>query len=983
MPIDAAKNLNDGKRPDHQLNQTPTTMKSRFLNHLTPLACIALTSAFLSAPTQAQDVSVFYISKGVDYTQSSASTPSTPNGYFFNAEVIAGSPGSVTAADLQLGPGAPLQALGQDGDNFCLEDDFTTKTALDMNYPNSAAYEVGIDGANDASVDIALSFGSSDNYPNAPHIQNYTALQSIDPTQPLTLTWAAFTGGTTDDLIQILVERDLGMDMFEDFYESPGPGEMGALDGTDNSVTIPANTLPAGATLSIEISFSRVVDFQFYDAQTYPDGPGGAAVFTSVTTLQIHTQSAGSAPDASLIAITKTQRFQQDEAGIPVLVEDQDGDSGRFKFEVYVEGSTQGAVTSSSVTLPGGAMQSLTADNNDFIFESVSSEKPEMDTMFPAGTYTVAVNTANDGARNVTLTVPADNYPNIPTISNWSAAQSIDSTTPFILNFETFAGGTAGDFVMLEIEPSSSTGGPQVYESPGPGETGSLDGTDTFATIPANTLSPGLSYMAKLSFFRIVGSDTSYTTGLVAFHKETHFEIRTSGGSDTEGPNLVRVEPSWSTSQVKDISTIMFEFSEPMDTTVDLSQALQWSGVADADNFSYTWADNDTRLFCRYTPSLPLDTTINWTLNPFVGLDNASATASPVKQRVSKAITTRLQDAAGNPLQHTPQAGSFSVAPSSSASEKDVLWFQMIKAEIFQQDNATPVPLEEFIYNFVAELNGFNTVLSAEITPPGGSPITFFSEGHGDSLEVEAEYAEKTDLDTHVPNGTFGVRFNAFRDGTQTIDLAMPTDAYPNTPTLQNLASLASVDPTLPLTLTWDAFSNPGQNDAIIIFMENDFGRNIFETPEAVEPGFIPASQNSFTIPANTLPPGRTFEAELAFIKAVDVDDTSYAGVTGMAAFAKATLFEITTSGDPIRADLDMVSGSQSSFQFRVLGEKKMTYTIESSTDFQNWSFENVFNADDNINGPLGEFIYTHFPQHGTMFKYFRTREGYHYNPGF
>ncbi len=84
----------------------------------------------------------------------------------------------------------------------------------------------------------------------------------------------------------------------------------------------------------------------------------------------------------------------------------------------------------------------------------------------------------------------------------------------------------------------------------------------------------------------------------------------------------------------------------------------------------------------------------------------------------------------------------------------------------------------------------------------------------------------------------------------------------------------------------------------------------------------------------------------------------------------------------PIVADLDMTSGDQNSFQFRLLGEKKMTYTIESSTDFSNWDFERVLNADDNISGAMGEFTFNHQPEQGTMLKFFRAKEGSHYGGG-
>jgi len=940
------------------------------------LTFLILAIGLLPSALRAQDVALFFINKIQSHDQTSASGPGIANSFFFDAAVVpSATGGGLVSATLQHSSTA-TDTLTSMGPVLGIDTEFGDKSALDNAYPSSRTYTLNITGASDGLKSIPLSFGS-DAYPNTPNAQNYNALQAVDPTQALTISWDAFTGGTTDDLIQIEIEDQQENTVFN----SGGPDSMDALDGTATSVVVPANTLSANSSYVLLISFSNVLQFQPYDFATYGAEPAGAAVFSQVTALSVTTTSGAAmgGPDASLIAVTKSQHFQQDESGIPVLVDEWEQDSSRFKFEVFVDAAAQGSVTGSSVTVPGGAMHTLSADNENFQFGQGFSDKPELDQAFPAGTYTVTVNTANDGTKNLSLAVPADNYPNIPRVTNFGAAQSIDSTAAFTVNFDAFTGGTVNDFVMLEIEASGPMGNSQVYESPGPGENGSLDGTDTSATIPANTLSPGSTYIANLSFFRIVGNDPSYSTALVGFHKKTQFEIRTTGGTDTEAPWLVRTEPPIGTTNVKDISAIMFEFSEPMDASVDLSQAIQWTGVADANNFSYTWADDDTRLFCRYTPSLPLDTTINWTLNPSVGLDNAASASGAAKQI---AFVTRLQDAAGNALQNTPQSGDFTTASGSNVGEKDVLRFLMTKSDTYWQDGASIISAEDFNFGFEAELNGFNTISSVEITPPGGSPITFYGEGHGDEIEIDAQYAEKSDLDAHAPNGTVGIQFNTFHDGTQTLSLDMPADAYPNIPMIQNHTALGTVDSSAAFTLNWNAFSNPGEDDAIVVIVSNEFDREIFETPFPGQMSVLPASATSLTIPANTLPPGRTLEAEIAFLKAAHIDDTSYAGVHCYAAFATLTIFEITTTGVPIIANLDMTSGDQGSFQFRLLGEKKMTYTIESSTDFSNWNVERVLNADDNISGTMGEFIFNHQPEQGTMLQFFRAKEGSHFGAG-
>lgn len=935
--------------------------------HITAFILLTL----LSATLHAQDIQVFYIDKGQFHQQTSSAGPGGAVGFFFDASVDKSPSGTVTAASVER-PDKTVDMLELDGGFLDFEVDFASKALLDLSYPNEGTYEMSITGATDGTQTINLSFGDLDNYPPAPHVLNYDALQMVDPSQPLVISWNGWTGGTGNDLIQVEIYQN-----DNEIYNSPGPGEMNSLDGTATSVTIPANTLSANSTYTVEVVFAKPVDLQPYNFAMFGPEPAGAAVFTRLTGLSVQTTTPASGPDADLIAIVKGQNFEQDGALIPRLIDEYNSSgSSRFGFEAFVDGAMSGSVTSASVTAPGNVVTQLSMDDDDWDLDRGYSDKTEMDGEFPAGAYTVTVNTQNDGIKILSLTIPADNYPNIPRVTNWEAAQSIDSTAAFTLNFDAFSGGTTDDFVMLEIEQAGLFGSSRVYESPGPADMGSLNGTDTSASIPATTLSPGMQYTANLSFFRIVGSDPSYSTALAAFQKTTTFLIHTSGGTDTEGPFLMRTEPPQGTTNVKDTSVVAFQFSEPMDPNVDFSQTIQWTGVADVNSFSYTWADNNQRLFARYTPGLPLNTMIGWTLNPSAGPASEGGGGGAVKQG---ALATQFQDAAGNPLEFAPQSGNFMTAPNSNLSEKDVLNFLLIKAEIFIQDGATADPLEEFIFGLDADLNGFNTSPTVTITKPGGSPRTFFGEDHGDEFELEAEYAEKSDLDAHIPNGMFAVQFDGFRDGTQTVNLNMPTDSYPNTPVVQNHAALGSVDPSQPFTLTWNSMTSPGEDDVVVVFIENENGREIYETPDVGQMGALAGTTTSVTIPANTLPPGRTVEAEVAFIKAADIKDRSempYMDVLGVAAFAKATIFEITTTGDPIVPTLDMVGGSDSPFHFRILGEKKMTYTIESSSDFSNWTFEFVGNADDNISGAMGEFIFYDWSGGGMSRKFYRAREG-------
>jgi hypothetical protein len=692
------------------------------------------------------------------------------------------------------------------------------------------------------------------------------------------------------------------------------------------------------------------------------------AIALFAATLLTLTSSPSQAQDANLIAITKSQNFQQNQSGIPSLIDQSEEDS-RFKFEVFVDPASAGRVTSASVTVPGGAMHTLQADNDTFNFGQGFGEKNDFDEAFAMGLYTVNLVGQNDGATNAMLTLPADNYPNIPRIANWGSAQNIDSTMAFPLMWDAFTGGTTNDFVMVEIQADGQLGGSMIFESARPGDGGSLNGTSTSVSIPASTLSPGGTYTASVSFFRIVASDNGYTMAVVAYQKRTKFSIKAVGGSDEQGPTLERIGPPAGTTNVKDISVVAFRFSEPMNTNVELSDAIDWTGVADPNKFSYTWSVDGTRLFCQYPPTLPLNTMVGWTLNPSVG-------------------ATQFQDAAGNPLQGGQLSGSFTTAPNLTVGEKDVLRFEIHKVKSLFQEGATVTSAEVFEFGFTVELNGFNTVSSVDITPPGpgASAIRSYSDRHGDKFEGRANYAEKSDLDTLIPNGIFAITFNTFHDESPTAQptahLDLSTESYPNDPMLQNHAATQTMDPAAPFTLTWNAMDSPGADDAVILFIQNSFGRNIFETPNPGEPEVLPGSAVSFEIPANRLPPGRTLELGIAFVKSTDIETEDYASVRGQAFFATVTFIEITTTGDPIKAELDMERVEQGQFKFRVLGEKHFPYTVESSLDFINWTKMYSRTADENIIDFLGSFEFTEFDMSNPSRRFYRTSEGEYFNNG-
>ena len=681
---------------------------------------------------------------------------------------------------------------------------------------------------------------------------------------------------------------------------------------------------------------------------------------------------AEAADDANFIAVVKTQSFAQFNAIVPALIDDDD-DDGRepISFEVFVQGTSTGAINSGSFSGPGSvASGSLGQDGQRWFFEQFFDKKPQLDAAFPSsGDYVVSLEGENDGSQSVTLSFAADDYPNIPFITNFEALQALDASVAITLEWNPFQGGTVDDHISFYINRENSSEGGTVYEAPNPGQPGALDGTSTSLTLPPGTLEPGSDYTVQIGFYRIGTPDTSYVDAVPAFGKRTRFPIETVAVTDEQEPSLRESSPSHDTNDVTDNSVIMFRFDEPMNQDVDFSQAINWTGV-DPAKFSYSWSSSGKRLFCDYADSLPLATTIGWTLNPVAGSSGPPA--------------TRLEDVTGNPLRNAPRSGEFSTASTSSAAQPDVDWYYLIKARYFNQDSSSTIAGEDYNVHVGFGLNGLNTAFPVELTVPGASSsVEMDGRGGGSGQDESASYVEKSDLDDFLANGSYTFGFDSFNDTPREVTLELTPESYPDPPFIQDYAALQEIDSTNDLTISWNALSSPGSDDYIVVFVSNSEDREVFFTPLLGQSGDViseplPAIATSVVIPAGILPPGRSLQLNVAFVSVSDKDTVSYPGATGSAGFATITSMGIETGGDAIAPGMDMLLMTGSGqMQFRVSGEAGITYTVESSDDLINWTTESSQSADsEGGSGLTGYFSYTAQGNSDAPYRFYRAREG-------
>jgi hypothetical protein len=543
----------------------------------------------------------------------------------------------------------------------------------------------------------------------------------------------------------------------------------------------------------------------------------------------------------------------------------------------------------------------------------------EMNGMHISGSFTLELVGVNDGARSVTLNLSGDTYLGVPRFTMFAAAQSIDAASDMTFEWEPLPGGTGIDFALLCIEDQS---GAVVYETPEVGSPGALDGLSTSVVVPAGTLRMGTDYEATLEVFKPVDSNESYAPGVSAvsaYAKSTTMGVRPAGAVvDPSPPVLLRPIPNDDQMEVGLNTVVSFVFNEPMDTSADVGRAISWSGVPDPALFEYSWHLDGHTLFCNYTPGLPAATPITWTLNPAGSL-------------------AKLRDVAGNPLPEG-RGGRFETSATSNLGEPDVTSFRFGKGKRYFQSGATRVDICSYFATSFAKLNGISTVSSLGFVFPGGRIEAIGGEFRSNNQEIggEAEYGEKADLDRIFPNGDYEITLRTLHDGQKNITLTLTPDSYPNAPTIQNFAATQAVDSRQPLTLNWAPMVGGTSDDVIGLIVEGG-GACFFEPPFSPgEPGALDGTATSVTIPAGSLPPGRTLVGELVFAKVIDADITTYPGVVGTTGFTTITEFSLQTIGEPTAPEIRVVHrGAQA--QVTVEGEEGRIYEIFASEDLQSW----------------------------------------------
>lgn len=200
----------------------------------------------------------------------------------------------------------------------------------------------------------------------------------------------------------------------------------------------------------------------------------------------------------------------------------------------------------------------------------------------------------------------------------------------------------------------------------------------------------------------------------------------------------------------------------------------------------------------------------------------------------------------------------------------DLLEFDIDKELFYTQTNATgslTFDGAQFTSRLDQTANAYNTAQLTSPNFPAGQPYALNSAGTEFSLFQV--FSSQAAMDAAYPFGTYTAHaLNTVTSATNSDTISYTQDAYPSTQAVVSsptFTGLQGMNAGAPFTINYNGFTpgtgtTPGQSfEFIDIF--NSIGTDVFSR------SFLPNTQTSVTIPANTLTPG------MAYILSVDYSD--------------------------------------------------------------------------------------------------------------
>lgn len=207
--------------------------------------------------------------------------------------------------------------------------------------------------------------------------------------------------------------------------------------------------------------------------------------------------------DLAEIYLFKAAWYEQIAPGDPVLFPQAD-DPFDFTAVAYLSPDVLADpdwnfwITGLLLRTPSGRTEAMAIDfSGSFDHYEGAVTAQALNLRYGAGTYRLTLSSALSGTSSYDVPLAADDYPPAPAVTNWEAAQHLDASRDFALQWAPFTGG--GERTVW-VEIADDVQFDIVFDS------GPLSGDATSLVIPAGTLVDGRNYQATVIFTRLTHS---------------------------------------------------------------------------------------------------------------------------------------------------------------------------------------------------------------------------------------------------------------------------------------------------------------------------------------------------------------------------------------------------------------------------------------------------------------------------------------------
>jgi hypothetical protein len=222
--------------------------------------------------------------------------------------------------------------------------------------------------------------------------------------------------------------------------------------------------------------------------------------------------------------------------------------------------------------------------------------------------------------------------------------------------------------------------------------------------------------------------------------------------------------------------------------------------------------------------------------------------------------------------------------------------FSLTKSRVFLQTSSSAPSIKPGdAYVLVASVTLSGPVSSASgfvLRPGGGAPVPLIYSPANSTLVYSELFASEQAINAAFPFGsyTFSV---TLENATSTAVINFPAATFPSAPRILNFDELQQADADNPISILWTSFSEGVSGDFILVEAGD------YQTPTPTEPGALPHTATSITLPAGVLEPATSNDSLVYFARVVERDTQALPGAVGFATVGTWTEFAIQTLGNP------------------------------------------------------------------------------------